>query len=236
MVNVIICHDNDKFRQKVIDYIEKYMTKNNYDYKILAYNDYDIKFINVIKENLPNAIYILDIETPTRSGIDIARIIRKNDVESPLIFLTGHEELGNLVLSRNINILAFINKFDSFTTKLNNSLNVAMKLLNKKHKLNFNDRGSIYSIDYDRILYITTDTVARKTIIVTDNGDHKVNHSLNYFLDILNDDFCQSHKSCIVNKNRIVNINNNHNTILFDNGLTIDLLSDKYKKEIDINA
>lgn len=236
MVNVVICDDNDAFRQKVIEQVKKYMDNLGHDYKIIEFADYNNKFINVIKANLTNVIYILDIEAPTRSGIDVARIIRKEDVESPIIFLTGHEELGNLVLARNINILSFINKFDNFASKLKMSLSTAMKLMNKKHMLRFSDRGSIYSIDCNKILYITTDTVARKSIIVTDSGEHCVNNTLSFFLDLLNDDFCQSHKSCIINKNRVANINNNNNTITFDNAVTIDLLSDKYKKEIDLNA
>ena len=235
MINIIICDDNDSFRHKVVDQINKYMDKLNYEYNILEFNDYDNKFIKTIKSDLSNTIYVLDIETPTRSGIDVARIIRKNDVESPIIFLTGHEELGNLVLARNTNILAFINKFDNFAKRLNNAINTAMKLMNKKHMLRFNDRGSIYSIECERILYITTDTVARKTIIVTDKREHRVNNPLSFFLDYLNDDFCQTHKSCIINKNRVTNINNNNNTIEFDNGTIIDLLSNKYKKAIDLN-
>jgi DNA-binding LytR/AlgR family response regulator len=236
MINIIVCDDHDSFRRKVIDQITKYMDKLDHEYKILEFNDYDSKFINTIKSDITNIIYVLDIETPTRSGIDVARIIRKDDLESPIIFLTGHEELGNLVLARNTNILSFINKFDSFSNRLNNALNIALKLLNKRHMLRFNDRGSIYSIECDKILYITTDTVARKTIIVTDKREHRVNNPLSFFLENLNDDFCQSHKSCIINKSRVSNLNNNNNTILFDNGTTIDLLSNKYKKEIDLNA
>ena len=236
MINIIVCDDHDSFRHKVVEQIKKYMNKTDHEYKILEFNDYDTKFIKTIKSALSNVIYVLDIETPTRSGIDVARIIRKDDVNSPIIFLTGHEELGNLVLARNTNILSFINKFDNFPNRLNSSLNTAMKLLNKKHMLRFNDRGSIYSIDCDKILYITTDTVARKTIIVTDKHEHRVNNPLSFFLENLNEDFCQSHKSCIINKTRVANLNNNINTIIFDNGIEIDLLSNKYKKGIDLNA
>ena len=236
MINAIVCDDHDAFRKKVVEQIRKYMDKNELKCNIIEFNDYNNKFIDIIKSDLTNVIYVLDIETPTRSGIDVARLIRKDDVNSPIIFLTGHEELGNLVLARNTNILAFINKFDNFQNRLNKALDTAMKLLNKKHMLRFNDRGSIYSIDCDKILYITTDTVARKTIIVTDKHEHKVNNPLNFFLEVLNDDFCQSHKSCIINKNRVTNLNFNTNKILFDNGLEIDLLSNKYKKGIDLNA
>lgn len=236
MPNIIICDDDIKFRKSIISQIKKYMENNKFDYNIYEYLDYNTEFMNILKQELSDKIYILDIETPTRSGIDIARIIRKTDVDSPIIFLTGHEELGGIVLSKDLNFLAFINKFDNYAKRLNNSLNMAMKLLNKKCILRFNDRGSIYSLKCDNILYITTDTVSRKSIIVTDKHEYNVNLTLNSLLELLNDDFIRTHKSCIVNKTRISNINNNKNIIIFDNGKEIDLLSSKYKKEIDLNV
>lgn len=236
MVNIIVCDDIIKDRQKVINNIKKFIDNNVINYSILEFSDYNNKFIEIIKSDLENKIYVLDIETPTRSGIDIARIIRKYDVESPIIFLTGHNELGELVLTKDLNFLAFINKFDNSTIRFKKALNTALKLLNKRHMLRFNDRGSIYSIECDKILYITTDTIARKTVIVTDKHEYRVNNPLNFFIGELNDDFCQSHKSCIINKSRVTNLNYNNNIITFDNGTTIDLLSNKYKKEIDINA
>ena len=236
MTNIIVCDDILKDRQKVISIIKRYMDDNNIGCNILEFFDYDNKFIEIVKSKLENKIYVLDIETPTRSGIDMARIIRKDDVESPIIFLTGHEELGNLLLTKDINFLAFINKFDNPSGRLKRNLKLALKLLNKRHMLRFNDRGFIYSIECDKILYITTDTVARKTVIVTDKHEYRVNNPLNYFISELNDDFCQSHKSCIINKSRVTNLNYNNNIIVFDNGVTIDLLSNKYKKEIDMNG
>ena len=236
MTNIIVCDDIKTDREKVVKTIKNYMDENNFNCSILEFSDYDNKFIEIVKSELENKIYVLDIETPTRSGIDIARIIRKEDVESPIIFLTGHNELGDLVLTKDINFLAFINKFDNSSARLKRNLKLALKLLNKRHMLRFNDRGSIYSIECDKILYITTDTVARKTVIVTDKHEYRVNNPLNYFIDELNDDFCRSHKSCIINKSRVTNLNYNNNTVTFDNGLTIDLLSNKYKKEIDMNG
>ena len=55
-------------------------------------------------------------------------------------------------------------------------------------------------------------------------------------MDMLNDDFIKTHKSCIVNKSRILSINYNKNIITFDNGIGTDLLSNKYRKEIDLNG
>lgn len=233
MINVIICDDDNLYRSKVVEIINKYFKGKKLDYKILEFQDYDNKFIEMLKDDVANKVFILDIETPTRSGIDIARLIRKIDVESPIIFLTGHEELGNIILSKVMNFVSFINKFDCVEEKINKSMDLALKILNKKQILKFADRGSIYTIEFNKILYITTDTVARKTIIVTAKREYKTNYTLSQMLDLLTNDFVKTHKSCIVNRSRVVKINKNQNSILFDNGLEIDMLSSKYKKEID---
>lgn len=234
MINVIVCDDDNKYLKKIVENVKKFMDGKKLNYKIHEYMDYDNKFINMLKDEIPNKIFILDIETPSRSGIDVARIIRRIDVESPIIFLTGHEELGNIILSKVMNFVSFINKFDEVKEKLNESLNLALKILNKKQILKFSDRGSIYTIEYNKILYITTDTVARKTIIVTSKHEYKTNYTLTQMLSILTSDFVQTHKSCIVNKTRVTQINKNNNKIIFDTGLEIDMLSTKYKKEIDV--
>lgn len=233
MINVIICDDDNLYRSKVVEIINKYFKGKKLDYKILEFQDYDNKFIEMLKDDVANKVFILDIETPTRSGIDIARLIRKIDVESPIVFLTGHEELGNIILSKVMNFVSFINKFDCVEEKINKSMDLALKILNKKQILKFADRGSIYTIEFNKILYITTDTVARKTIIVTAKREYKTNYTLSQMLDLLTNDFVKTHKSCIVNRSRVVKINKNQNSILFDNGLEIDMLSSKYKKEID---
>lgn len=233
MINVIICDDDNLYRSKVVGIINKYFKGKKLDYKIFEFQDYDNKFIEMLKDDVANKVFILDIETPTRSGIDIARLIRKIDVESPIVFLTGHEELGNIILSKVMNFVSFINKFDCVEEKINKSMDLALKILNKKQILKFADRGSIYTIEFNKILYITTDTVARKTIIVTAKREYKTNYTLSQMLDLLTNDFVKTHKSCIVNRSRVVKINKNQNSILFDNGLEIDMLSSKYKKEID---
>ena len=86
MINFIICDDDIKFRKKVETAVDKYMMKNHTEYKIYPFDDYNKSFLNIVKQKLPFKIYILDIEAPTMSGIDIARIIRNKDVDSALIF------------------------------------------------------------------------------------------------------------------------------------------------------
>ena len=87
------------------------MMKNNLSYKVHLYSDYNKSFIKMINQNLSNKIYILDIETPSESGINMARKIREKDIDSIIIFLTSHYELGPALLDEELMFLTFVSKY-----------------------------------------------------------------------------------------------------------------------------
>lgn len=232
MINIIICDDNSKDRKKVVDIVSNFMNRKKLEYKDYVFDDYNNKFNSILNSKLPSKIYLLDIETPSASGIDIARKIRKNDVDSVIMFLTGHEELGSVVLKNDLMFLSFINKFDDFENRLNNSLNKSLELLKTKRAIKIDDRGTTYVIELKDILYITKDSYERRTVIKTDYSEIKVNQSMQEIIDMLDDRFIQSHRACYINDDRKVKVDRIEKIITFDNGETIDLLSDKYKKEV----
>lgn len=232
MINVIICDDNEKDKNNAEKITKKFMERNNKEYKIFTCEDYNKRFNSLVDSNLPFKIYLLDIETPSRSGIDVAREIRRKDIDSVIIFLTAHEELGNIVLKNDLMFLSFINKFDDFENRLNSSLEKALDLLNKKNTIRFMDRNVLYTININDILYITKDSFERKTIIKTDYTEFKVNKTLLEIMNLLDDRFIQTHRACYINKDRKVKIDRNNRIITFDNGETVDMLSDKYRKEL----
>lgn len=234
MINVIICDDVKRDLERVYKVVSLYMKSNNIKSKIYLFNDYDNKFMRFINENLSFKIYILDIETPSRSGIDVAREIRRKDVDSVIIFLTGHEELGGIILKNDLMFLSFINKFDNLKNRLNNSLKKALDILKQKQVIRIEDNNNTYIINLKDILYLTKESFERKTIIVLDYAEYKVNLSLSKVEKLLDNNFIKTHRSCIVNMSRVSRIDRTNKLIYFDSNESIDLLSDKYKKELSI--
>lgn len=232
MVNIVVCDDNEKDRNNVLEIVNNFMMKNKIEYQLHIFNDYNKSFNEIIDSKIPSKIYLLDIETPSGSGIDIARKIRNKDVDSVIIFLTVHEELGNIILKNDLMFLSFINKFDNLKLRLNNSLKKALDLLKHKRIIKFTDRNVIYTINIDDILYLTKESYERKTIIKTDYTEFKVNTTLAELINMLDDRFIQTHRSCYINNDRKVRIDKANRIILFDNGETTDLLSDKYRREL----
>jgi len=232
MINFIICEDNQSDRNTTRQVITKYMMKNEIDYKIHVYNDYDSSFINIINKTLPFKIYILDIETPSGSGIDMARIIRNKDVDSVIIFLTGHDDLSKVVAKKDFLFLTFINKFDDAESRLASAIDKALQVVKAKKTIRFKDGGVIYNINLDDILYVTKDSVERKCIVKTDYSEFKVGKSLTEIIKMLNDNFVQTHRACVVNTKRVASYNKPKRVITFDNGETVDIVSTRFEGEL----
>ena len=228
MINFIVCDDDVKYRNQISTILTKYMGNSDTDYRTHIFSDYNLDVINIVKEKLPNKIYILDIETPSGSGIDVARAIRKYDMNSIIIFLTGHQELSPMVLEKVALFLRFINKFDGWEDKLVFALDEAFKVLNHKKSIKFKDNGVVYTISLDDIISVIRDTVERKIILKTEYAEFKLNMSLKDFKSLISDDFIQTHRACIINKRRIATISKPKRLIVMDNGDAIDIISSRF--------
>ncbi len=232
MINFIICDDVKQYREMVEHIVVSYMMKNKLEYKTHIFKDYDSDFLKIVESKLSFKVYILDIETPTKSGIDIARLIRNKDVDSVLIFLTGHQELGHVVMKNDFLFLSYINKFDDCEKRLTKSLDKALQMFKIKSVIRFKDNGVVYTIPQDDILYITRDSVERKCIIVTDYSEFHVGKNLAELEAEVNDNFVKTHRACLMNTKRILSFSKSQKEVVFDNGMTSDLISTRFDKEL----
>lgn len=234
MINFIVVDDNKKFLDIMSDIITKTMMSNKFVYKTHKFVEYDSSFYDIMNSSLSNKIYILDIETREASGIDVARKIRKHDIDSIIIFATVHNEAGLVLLKDDLMFLNFICKFDDFENKLSNSINKALEFIHHKVNIKFEDRGTIYTIPLSDILYVTKESNDRKCIIKTANSEFKVSLTLKEVVELCDNKLIQTHRSCFVNMDRVRVVDKHDNIIVFDNGLSIDMLSSTYKKGIGV--
>ena len=235
MINFIVVDDIAKFVDIISGVITKVMMKNKFMYKTHCFNEYDDRFFDIMNSSLSNKVYILDIETKEASGIDIARKIRKFDVDSIIIFVTVHNEAGMVLLQDDLMFLTFLSKFDDFEHKLSNSISKALDFLHHKLSIRFTNRGTIYNISVSDILYVTKESNSRKSIIKTFYDQFVVNLTLKEITDLCCDLLVQTHRCCFVNMDRVCSIDKHNNIIKFDDGSSIDLLSSNYKKGLVMN-
>ena len=167
MLNFIICEDNSEVIKINQDIINKVMFNNNFDYKIYSYTTYNDELSNIIKCNIGKKIYLLDIELDSKSGIEIAREIRKSDWNSIILMTTAHTEMFPQVFKDRLMLFDFISKFDNYTDDLYNCIDKIIKIYSTKIPFSFNIRKINHQVSHDEILYLYFSKSERKTILRT---------------------------------------------------------------------
>lgn len=180
MINFIVCDDNSYVRTLVESIISKVAMPYDFDYKVYSFEKYDSKMKALIHSSSDIKVYILDLELPNKSGIDIANEIRKVDWDSVIIISTSHNELELKILKQRLLIFDFISKFDDYEKRLGDTLNLIINKVGTKKYLSFRSNKELHHLNSDNILYIYRNNESGKTTIVTNEEKYEVRESLSY--------------------------------------------------------
>lgn len=233
MIKFVVYEDYKVFRKEIAMSIDKVMINNELEYEIAAFEKCNKELEQLIESDLSSKIYILDIEIEnSTSGIDIARKIRQKDWNSIIIMVTSHSDLTYEVLKAQIMVLDFISKYDNCKENLEKALKLAIEKIDNKKVVVFEISNISHRIYLDDIVYIEKDTVDRKCIIKTTYNEIVVNKSMTEMIDMLDDRFFLSHRSCLINLEKIESVDWTNGIIYFQNGYSVDLLSRDKKKEL----
>lgn len=233
MINYIIYEDNEAYRKKYISVIIRIMGKNNENYTITEINEYNQQVKTCM--NMPGKkVYILDIEVPKKSGLDLAREIRDSgDWTSQIIIVTNHDSLQQTTFTSRLLTLDFISKLDNLLGNLKKSLLQSYIILTQDKSLKFQHNNEFYQFYYNDILYIKKDPKDLDVEIVLIDGSKKTIHAqIGNIEEMLKDDFrfFRTHRSCIVNMTKIKSVDFNTGTIVFGKA-KVELLSRENKKK-----
>ena len=172
-----------------------------------------------------HGIYFLDIDLDTSiNGIDLAKKIRKMDVQANIIFTTTHDEMAPIILKNKVGAIDFIKKDESienYRDNLYDALKYAENITNKtmeKENSNFTFEigNQIYNFDQSEIVLIETSSVPHRLTLETINGNYEFYNKISDlekeypFLLKLN-------RSCLINPNNIRNANFTTRLITFKN-------------------
>ena len=235
MLNFIIYDDEKQFIQRNKKVIDKCMMNHDYEYKCYAFDEYNENFEKIVKRTLGLKIYLLDIETKNKSGLDIARLIREkyNDWSSIIIMITNHNEYKYDALSNRLYLMDFINKLDKWETLLEEDIKRVMTSYTScSDCLTYEFNHSLKRIELKNITYIEKEKDSKKCIIHTLYGDHPIGGTICEVLEKLDDRFIKTSRSTIININQVSEYNKASNEIFFLNGETTTDISRLFKKEV----
>lgn len=234
MIKFIVVEDEERIQEIIKKVLRKISIKNESGIEVAYFKGYNKALEEEIIKETYRKVYIMDIELKESiSGIEIAKKIREKDWDSEIIFVTNHANLFESAHRKVLEVFDFIEKFEKMEERLEENIQkIYSKKIDKK-VLKLNGKNVDLEIYMKNILYITRDKEERKVIIHTKEVQFKINSSLTEIKSMLDKRFVQTQKSCIANKMRMVEKNYSKGYFKLDTGEKVELLSKKYRKEIE---
>jgi len=197
-VNCIIVDDEYPSREEL-----KYFIKNFSNIKIMEEFDDSIKALEYIEENKPDIIF-LDINMPKLNGMALGKIINHFPKKPLIIFITAHKDyaVDAFELQAYDYILKPYSEERIVSTLKNIEKPSDTKSINNKITLWIDNKmmvRSIVDISY-------CEAKERETLIYIAGEQYNVNSSISEFYKKLPKEFFRSHRSYIINTDKITEI------------------------------
>ena len=237
MIKFIICEDNLDTLERTSQTVTKSMMKYDMEYKVYKFPKYTNELSKLINENGNVKIYILDVELPGISGLEIASEIREDDDDSIIIFATAHPDYRDDIFYSRLSAIDYIPKQQLYQERLQNTIEYVIDKKYKNKSISIISKHNHCKILYKEINYIEKCQMQNKCIIHLVDGETKeVITSITKMKEQLGNTFFQTHKSCLVNLKNIKNIDYSNCIITFQNGDKTTLFAVATKKELREHA
>ena len=132
MYKIAICDDNKAYLEVIAEKIQKYCKNNGLNADLEPYSDSD-KLAQEIEDKDGYDAYVLDIEMPHISGVELAERIRKCSEQAYIIFLTAHDSYA--VRACGVNVISYVLK-ERLEAELERALKELFERLDKLHDTN----------------------------------------------------------------------------------------------------
>lgn len=205
MLNVLVLEDEDYTRR----FIKKLLIDNIPNIKVFDSSDGE-EALKISQENLID-IALLDIElgeSQILSGLDIAKTMININSKTRFIFITGYSKyaLDSFVVHPYDYILKPIDieKVIKTLTLLSTLIKEDKNKSSDSNTIILKNKNEIIFIELDDIIFI--ETRSGEIYIYTKNQTYTTHKTLTKFKKQLNENFIQTHKSFVINKNKIIKL------------------------------
>ena len=238
MFNIVICEDNENQRKQVEKIINEELINLEIDSKIELSSNSPETVINYIKTNKTKSfLYFLDVALGTEmNGIELANAIRKYDSKGYIVFITSHSELSLLTFQYKVQALDYIIKSDTNSlrgkisdciTAANNDFENVSSAEKESLTINFGNRITKFALD--EILFFETTEIDHKLRIHTNEGHFEFYGTLKEIEAQVSEDFFKTHRSYLVNTNKVKSIDKENHIVNMINNETC-YISARYLK------
>ena len=228
MLSFAICDDNESIRTKFVSMLKEIFEKNDIDASVVLQTENPQEFYNYLNENHID-VALLDIDLRAAlNGLDLAKKIRDINKSINIIFITAHIEYA--LLAFKVKTFDYLIKPVSFQKLEECILRLTQfTCSDTENFMKIKSGSSTYLIKKSDIIYI--EKVSAKSYVYANNQIIETYYTLEEFEKILPNNFHRSHKSYVVNVNKISKIDFFKNEIIFNNSFKC-YVGRKYKKSI----
>lgn len=226
MLKIYICEDIEVQREKIRKSIENIILIENLDMELSCVSNNPHTILEKVKETEDVGIYFLDIDLGAdMTGLTLAQEIRKYDPRGFIIFVTTHSEMSYMTFIYKLEALDFILKdnpeeLDRRVYECILKANQRFASVNNKVQANFSVKVNekVITVDYDEILFFETSTNVHKIILHCKKREMEFWGKIKDIEKEVDERFYRCHRSFLVNKDNIREIDFRNRVIYMVNG------------------
>lgn len=225
---IIICEDNLAQLQQLKTIIDNYILFHDEEFNVRIATQSPEEVIKYIKKfDVNNGIYFLDIDLGHQiNGIELAKTIRRLDVQAKIIFITTHGEMAPLTLKEKVEALDFIMK-DQTIEKIRDDvysvLEEAQQRIDsincvQKKNFSFSIGTQTYNIELSDVILIETSDIPHRLDLATKNGKYEFYGHLSD-IELVHNSLFRINRSCLINPINVREIDYLKRLVILDNQL-----------------
>ena len=226
MLKIYICEDMEAERDRIQQVIENIVLMEDLDMELCCVSQDPHRILDKVKKTEEVGIYFLDITLGTdMTGLTLAQEIRKYDPRGFIIFVTTHSEMSYLTFIYKLEALDFILKDDpeELDRRVYDCIlkaNQRFASVNNKVHANFSVKVNekVFTVDYDEILFFETSPNVHKIILHCKNRQMEFLGKIKEIEKEVDGRFYRCHRSYLVNKDNIREIDFQNRVIYMFNG------------------
>lgn len=239
MLNIFVCEDNPAQRRTIAQIIQNTILIEELDMQLVLDAGDPYVLLEKVKTSQNTGIYFLDIDLNSNmNGMKLAQQIRLFDPRGFIVFITAHSELSYMTFQYRVEAMDFVLKDNPVEAKvkIGECLLDAMERYtlqtSKTHKVyTIEVGGRKISVDYEDILFFETSSNIHKVILHAKDRQIEFSGTMKELTGTLDSNFVRCHRSFLVNKNNIKEVDVKNRIIYFINGETC-LMSTRMMKEL----
>ena len=226
MLSIFVCEDHPAQRRAIVQIIQNTILMDELDMRLVLDTEDPYMVLETVRENQNTGIYFLDIDlNSSMNGLKLAQQIRLFDPRGFIIFITAHSELSYMTFQYRVEAMDFVLKDSPAEAKVKirecllNAMERYTLQTNKTHKVYTVEAGGRkISVDHEDIFFFETSVNIHKVILHARDRQIEFSVTIKELAGTLGGDFVRCHRSFLVNKNNIKEIDSKKRIIYFTNG------------------